>query len=163
MSILLAEAAALVEGSYAVQSQTYGPQARGGDTRADVIISGSPIYYPKVRQPNILVALTDEAASKYLPQIRPGGLCLYDSDLVHPGVRVDARRKGLPMRRAVVEALGSATAFNICVLGALAVLSGAVSVQALEQLLEKRFAAPLHQANKTALHLGAELAAPLAE
>ncbi len=163
MSILLAEAAALFQDRQAVQSQVYGPQARGGATRADVIISDSPIFYPKVRQPNILVALTDEAAAKYLPLIRPGGLCLYDSDLLTPGARVDARRVGLPMRAKVVEALGREVAFNICVLGALAVLTRAVSLEALERLLEKRFEARFHEANRTALRLGADMAAPFAD
>ena len=64
MAILLAEAAVLHEGLVAVQSQSYGPEARGGATRSDVIISDSEIYFPKVNQPNVLVALTDEAAGK---------------------------------------------------------------------------------------------------
>ena len=75
MAILLAEAAVKYEGLVAVQSQSYGPEARGGATRSDVILSHKAIYYPKVEQPNILVALTDAACVKYLPLIRPGGLC----------------------------------------------------------------------------------------
>ncbi|WP_302548726.1 2-oxoacid:acceptor oxidoreductase family protein, partial [uncultured Desulfovibrio sp.] len=103
MAILLAEAAALYEGLVAVQSQSYGPEARGGATRSDVIIADSEIFFPKVNQPNVLVALTDESATKYLPLIRPGGMCLYDSDLVHPSARSDARRVGLPLFHAVKE------------------------------------------------------------
>ena len=118
MAILLAEAAVLHEGLVAVQSQSYGPEARGGATRSDVIISDSEIYFPKVNQPNVLVALTDEAAGKYLPLIRPGGMCLYDCDLVHPSKRIDAERIGLPMLHSVKEAFGGKTqALNICVLG----------------------------------------------
>lgn len=161
MAILLAEAAALYEGRNAVQSQSYGPEARGGATRSDVIVSDGPIYYPKVEQPNYLVALTNESMNKYLPLIRPGGLCLYDSDLVQPDLRVDAMRKGLPMYQAVMDTLGRPVAFNICVLGALATLTGVVRLRALEQVLESRFAAAHHQNNKKALHLGADMAKPL--
>ena len=161
MAILLAESAALYEGLTAVQSQSYGPEARGGATRSDVIVSEGPIYYPKVEQPNYLVALTNESMSKYLPLIRPGGLCLYDSDLVQPDLRVDAVRRGLPMYQAVMDTLGRAVAFNICVLGALATLTGVVSLGSLEQVLVTRFAAAHHENNKKALHLGAELARPL--
>lgn len=94
MAILLAEAAVKYEGLVAVQSQSYGPEARGGATRSDVILSHKAIYYPKVEQPNILVALTDAACAKYLPLIRPGGLCIYDTELVHPGRKVGGAVQG---------------------------------------------------------------------
>lgn len=79
MAIILAEAAALHENRVAVQSQSYGPEARGGVTRSDVILSDSEIYYPKVNQPNVLVALTNEAADRYLGLIRSGGLFIPDA------------------------------------------------------------------------------------
>lgn len=159
MAILLAEAAALYEGLVAVQSQSYGPEARGGATRSDVIISDSEIYFPKVNQPNILVALTDEAASKYLQLIRPGGVYLYDADLVKPSKAIDARRVGLPMFQTVKDAFsGKTQAFNICVLGALAHITGAVRLDSLESVLDARFASVHHQNNRKALRLGAQLA-----
>ena len=163
MAILLAEAAAVHEGRTAIQSQSYGPEARGGATRSDVIIADGPIFFPKVLQPNYLVALTNEAASKYLPLIRPGGLCLYDSDLVQCSASVDARRKGLPMQQAVMDTLGEGQSFNICVLGVLAALTGAVSLESLEKTLHARFAGARYQKNCTALRLGADMAAPLAD
>jgi len=159
MAILLAEAAVLHEWLVAVQSQSYGPEARGGATRSDVIISDSEIFFPKVNQPNVLVALTDESAGKYLPLIRPGGMCLYDTDLVHPSKRIDAERIGLPMLHAVKETFGGKTqALNICVLGALASITGAVRLESIEKVLATRFAAVHHENNKKALRLGAELA-----
>ena len=161
MAILLAEAAVKYEGLVAVQSQSYGPEARGGATRSDVILSRKAIYYPKVEQPNILVALTDAACGKYLPLIRPGGLCVYDADLVHPGRRVEARFKGLPFRKAVEERLDSAVSYNIVVLGALVALTESVRVQAIEAVLADRFPAAHREANLRALHLGVELAEPL--
>lgn len=162
MAILLAEAAALHEGRVAVQSQSYGPEARGGATRSDVIIADTEIYFPKVNQPNILVALTQEASDKYLPLIRPGGLCLFDSDLVHPARNIDARRMPLPMFRAVKDAFGGKTqAFNICVLGVLATLTEVVRLESLEKVLASRFAPVHHENNRKALQLGADLAKPL--
>lgn len=163
MAIILAEAACLYEGKQAVQSQTYGPEARGGSTRADVIISDEEIYFPKVLQPNYLVALTDESINKYLPLIRPGGMCLYDSDLVKINVNIDAVCKALPMYKTTEEKMGSPLAFNICVLGALATLTGAVSLYSLERVLEKRFAKAHHENNRKALNIGAELAAPMVD
>ncbi len=161
MAILLAEAAVKYEGLVAVQSQSYGPEARGGATRSDVILSHKAILYPKVEQPNILVALTDAACGKYLPLIRPGGLCVYDTDLVHPGRRVEARFKGLPFSKAVTERLDSTISYNITVLGALVTLTGAVRVRSIETVLADRFPAAHREANLRALHLGVELAEPL--
>lgn len=163
MAILLAEAAVLHEGLVAVQSQSYGPEARGGATRSDVIIAESEIFFPKVNQPNVLVALTQEASDKYLPLIRPGGVCLFDSDLVHPARNIDARRMALPMLRQVKEAFGKTQAFNICVLGALVTLTSVVRLESLEKVLASRFAAAHHENNRKALYLGAELAKPLLE
>ena len=158
MAIILAEAAALHENRVAVQSQSYGPEARGGATRSDVILSDSEIYYPKVNQPNVLVALTNEAASKYLGLIRPGGICVYDSELVQPSAAVDFKRYGIPLFRAVKEKFGRTQAYNVCVLGALATITGAVKTASLEKVLEGRFAPAHHAANKAALELGVELA-----
>ena len=163
MAILLAEAAVLHEGRVAVQSQSYGPEARGGATRSDVIISDSEIFFPKVTQPNFLVALTNESAGKYMPLIRPGGLCLYDAGLVRPSHRLDAVLVGLPMQQAVTQRFGRAQNLNICVLGALAVLSHAVALDSLEQALTSRFPRASHADGRAALLLGAELAADSAK
>ena len=157
MAILLADAAAIYAGRNAVQSQSYGPEARGGATRSDVIISDGPIYYPKVSEPNYLVALTNEAMHKYLPLIRPGGLFVYDSDLVQVDLRVDAKRVGLPMYQAVMDTLGKPQAFNVVVLGVLSQLTGVVSREALEKVLENRFPAVHHANNKKALELGIKM------
>ena len=161
MAILLAGAAVLYEKRIAVQSQSYGHEARGGATRSDVIISDSEILFPKVTQPNVLVALTNEAAGKYMPLLRPGGLCLYDSDLVQPSQRLDADLKGLPMYRKVMEKVGKANTLNICVLGALITLTGAIRMESIQKMLADRFRPAFHAANNAALELGAELARPL--
>ncbi len=160
MAIILAEAAAIHENRIAVQTQAYGPEARGGATRSDVIISDSPILFPMVRHPNVLVALTNEAAAKFLPFIRPNGLFLYDSDLVQPSRRVDARYVGFPMHNPVIAAFHKAQALNICVLGALIELTKAVSVEAVQTCLKHRFPKAFHAANEEALELGRKLARP---
>ncbi len=161
MAILLADAAAIYEGRNALQSQSYGPEARGGATRSDVIISDGPIYNPKVVQPHYLVALTNEAMGKYLPLIRPGGVCLYDSDLVVIDPRVDALRKPLPMYQAVMDTLGKPQAFNVVVLGALITITQIVSKQSLEKVLTARFPKAFHENNLIALNLGIDLAKTL--
>lgn len=158
-SIILAEAAAIFEGLNAVQSQSYGPEARGGATRADVIISNRDIRFPKVNQPNILVALTQEAYSKFSATIRPGGLLLTDPQFVKPERKVDARQVGLRMYEAVMEKIGKPIVYNICVLGAMQGLTSLVSTESILKVLEKRVPPDLLELNKTALECGLALAA----
>jgi 2-oxoglutarate ferredoxin oxidoreductase subunit gamma len=157
-AILLAEAAVLRENRFAVQTQSYGAAARGGATRADVIISESAINYPMVNQPNILVSLTQEAYNKYTPIIRPGGLLLTDSHYVKIERKVEARQCELPMFDTVMEQVGRAVVFNICMLGALIGLTQLVRLESILSILEKRLPAELVELNRQALQLGAELA-----
>ena len=163
MGILLAEAAVLHDGLIAVQTQSYGPEARGGATRCDVVVSNGPIHFPKVLQPNILIALTQEACTRYLTLLRPGGMFISDTRFVTTDKRVDARHKALPMYETLMERVGKAQAFNICVLGAVNRFTKLVRMSSLEKVLETRFAPAFHEANRTALYLGDELAAPLEE
>lgn len=158
MGILLAETAALQSGLNAIQSQSYGPEARGGATRCDVLISKNPILYPKVQVANVMVCLTQEALSRYLQYLKPGGLLLTDSHYVTPPTRLDANHYSLPMYDNVMESIGKAQVFNICVLGALIELTKVVEVAAIDLNLADRFAPAFHANNRKALDLGTELA-----
>ena len=75
---VLGKAVALYADQEAVMTQSHGPEARGGATRSDVIISSSEIHFPKVIQPNVLVCLTQQAYNKFYPILRPGGLLITD-------------------------------------------------------------------------------------
>jgi len=158
-AVILAEAAVIVEGLNATQSQTYGAAARGGATRTDIIISDAQIHYPKVIQPNVLVCLTQEAYGLYQSIIRPGGLLLSDSRFVMSEKKVDARQIELPMYQQVMEKIGKPIVFNICMLGALIKITGLVKPESIMTILEKRIPAGFVDMNRQALELGMELAA----
>ena len=157
-AIILAEAAALHEGLTAVQSQSYGPEARGGATRSDVIISSSEIMFPKVNQPNILICLTQEAYNKFASIVRPGGLLITDSRNVKTERKVDARQKELPLYEQVMEKIEKPIVLNICMLGAVNRLAELLKPESIIRVLEDRFSGETLEINKTALRLGAELA-----
>jgi len=161
-SVILAEAAVLHEGLNAVQTQVYGPEARGGATRADVIIDTKEIRYPKVDQPNILVCLTQEAYNKFSPLIRPGGLLLADSHFVKLARKVDARQVEVGMYDAVMEEIGKPVVFNICVLGTLIGLEKLVRPESLLKVLEHRVPSEFLDLNRKAFDLGLNLAASVA-
>ena len=156
-AIILAEAAVLYENLVAVQSQSYGPEARGGATRSDIIIADSPIYFPKVIQPNVLVCLTQQAYAKFNSVIRPGGLLVTDSRYVQSEKKVDARQVELPMYQTVMDKIGRAIVFNICMLGAVIGLTKIVQPESIMKVLEKQISANFLDMNRKALHLGLNL------
>jgi 2-oxoglutarate ferredoxin oxidoreductase subunit gamma len=156
-AILLAEAAVLYEDLIAVQSQVYGPEARGGATRSDVIISDSEIFFPKVFQPNVLVCLTQTAYNKYSPIIRPGGLLVTDTRYVTTERKIDARQIELPLHTTVMEKIGKPIVLNICMLGAVVGLTGLVKPDSIMKVLQKRIPASFLKMNREALHIGMRL------
>ena len=141
----------------AVQSQSYGPEARGGATRSDVIISDTDIFFPKVLQPDLLICLTQTAYDKYHNILRPGGTLISDSHFVTPDNALDALRCDLPLYKAVMEKIGKPVVFNIALLGALLAIKPVVGMEAITSVLESRLPWEFLPLNKMALELGYEL------
>lgn len=154
--ILLAEAAVIEEGRFAVQTQSYGAEMRGGLSRSDVTIADSEILYPKVEQAHLLVAMHQKALSAALPVMRPGGILVTDSDQVTLDRRTDARYRELPIERRIREASGSTRNANICMLGAVVALSECVHIDALRAAVIRRFGESVEL--QEAIDLGVELA-----
>lgn len=156
-SIILAEAAGVYEGRYAVQTQSYGPEARGGASRADVIISDNPILYPKCRKLDLLVGLSQQAIDRYLPDLRVRGLAIIDEFYVrecsHPHTLC------LPLSRTAREKLGRELFTNILTLGAIAKITGLVSINSLHQAVANRVPMQYLELNIQALKQGWDLAA----
>ncbi|MCP4579547.1 MAG: 2-oxoacid:ferredoxin oxidoreductase subunit gamma [Deltaproteobacteria bacterium] len=157
-AIILAEAASLYENLNAVQTQSYGPEARGGATRADVIISEAAIRHPKVINPHILICLTQEAYNKYAGIVRPGGLMLTDMKYVKIDYKVDARQVELEMYQSVMEKIGKPIVFNICMLGALIELTGLVKQDSILKVLKEKIGPDFMTMNQAALETGIQLA-----
>jgi 2-oxoglutarate ferredoxin oxidoreductase subunit gamma len=157
-AIIFAEAAVLYEDLNAVQSQSYGPEARGGASRSDVIVSDTDIHFPKVIQPNLLVCLTQEAYNKFSVFIRPDGLLLTDNHFVRQVEKVDARQVGLDMYQSVMETIGRPIVFNICMLGAFVQLTQLIRKESIMKVLEARIPPGTLELNRQALELGVGLA-----
>lgn len=156
-SIILSEAAVLYDNLNAVQSQSYGAEARGGATRSDVIISDSAIHFPKVNQPNVLICLTQDAYSKFYPIIRPGGLLITDTRFVQTEKKVDAQQKEMAMYETVMAKIGKPIVFNICMLGAVIALTELVKPESIMKTLENRIPADFLEINRKALDIGLSL------
>lgn len=156
-AILLGEAAVIHENLIAVQSQSYGPEARGGATRSDVIIWDQPILFPKVNNPNFLVCLTQKAYEKYMPAIRPGGIIITDQRYVKLHRKVDAFQLEFPIYREIIEKIGNPIVLNIGVLGIVCALIRIVRPESVIEVLKKRLPRDLIGINQRALDIGYDM------
>jgi len=152
--IILAEAA-ILDGKNAVQSQSYGPEARGGASRAEVIISDSDVDYPKVSEPNVFLALTEEAYKKYNHDLHKDGILIIDSSIEKP--RGSYKILHLPILDVAHKKIGKSIVANIVALGALTVATDVVSRESIEKAVLARVPKGTEDLNKKALHEGFEL------
>jgi 2-oxoglutarate ferredoxin oxidoreductase subunit gamma len=129
---ILGVAAALHDKKNAVQTQSYGPESRGGACKSEIVLSDGEIHYPKVRSADVLVALSQTALDVYLKDLKPGGFLIIDPLTVLKEVpRSDIQVVKVPTAEIALKA-GNKRFQNMVALGALCQLTGAVSSQALE-------------------------------
>lgn len=153
-AIIFAEAVGVYGGKYVCQTQSYGPEARGGKSRAEVVISDQPIDYPKAMELNLLLAMNQAACDAYFFDLQPNGLLVVDSSLVEqfPTSRIIA----IPFTGIARDEFGKAMVANMVALGAVGILSGQVSIENLESSLLARVPPGTGELNRKALHRGAE-------
>ncbi|GAB4489481.1 MAG: 2-oxoacid:ferredoxin oxidoreductase subunit gamma [Anaerolineales bacterium] len=150
--IILAEAAAIYDGKQATQTQSYGPEARGGASRSEVVISDDEIDHPEVLEPDVVIALSQEAYKKFARSLRPGGFLIVDEDRVTVESGVNAVK--IPVTRLAQETTGKTITANTVALGALVGLTGVVSRQAIEQAVLARAPKGTEEMNRKALEAG---------
>jgi 2-oxoglutarate ferredoxin oxidoreductase subunit gamma len=154
---ILAEAAAAL-GKRVVQTQSYGPEARGGASKSEIIIADEPIDYPEVQHPDVSLVLSQAAYEKYARDTEPGGLVVYDSGLVE----VDPEDKtvvrvGLPFTQVATEELGKVVVTNIVALGALARVSEVLPVTGVREAVLSRVPPRFKELNGQAFDVGVRL------
>jgi 2-oxoglutarate ferredoxin oxidoreductase subunit gamma len=154
--IILAEAAGIYDGRFVTQTQSYGPEARGGVSRSDIIISGEEIDYPKAIRLDLLVAMNQKSCDEYLATLKPGGMLLVDSSFVTTFPK--RRTVAIPFTRIAKERTGKGFVANIVSLGALTVFCPVVSREAMEAAVMDRVPKGTEDINRTALEVGIEAA-----
>lgn len=158
---ILAEAVALYDGRNAVQTQDYGPEARGGASKSEVIISDGEIYYPKVMNADLLVCMSQEASDRYYYDLKRDGLLIIDSTNVErsPTTRVVA----VPITELAVKATGREITAAMVALGLICGLTKIVSEEALEKAIRSLVPKGTEELNVKAMHAGLEEAKRLLE
>ena len=153
---IIGKAAAIYDGRQAILIRSYGPEARGGASSAQVIISDEPIWYPRLIAPGVLIALSQEGWNKYCGELKEGGLALIEEDLVEPGsLPKGARLFSIPATR-MAEELGRSIVANVVMLGFFASLTDAVSVEALRESVRTSVPKGTEELNLTAFERGYE-------
>jgi 2-oxoglutarate ferredoxin oxidoreductase subunit gamma len=158
---ILAEAAAIYDDKNATQSQSYGPEARGGASRSEVIISDEDIDYPKATNLDLLLALTQESCNKYAKDLKENGILLVDSGAVTHVPDGKYKTFKVPITEIARTQVGKAVVANIVALGIIARLANIVSVDALESAVMARVPKGTEELNLNAFRTGMGVAAQL--
>ena len=153
--IILAEAA-ILDNKNVVQSQSYGPEARGGASRAEIIIADGPIYFPKATWVDILLAMSQKASDQYSFDLKAGGIFIVDTTYVNQIPTSSAL--AIPISSRTREKFGKELFSNIVALGVICETTKVVSIQALQAAVSARVPDGTEKLNKEALAFGRKLA-----
>jgi len=131
--VIVGKAAALFDGKEATLTQAFGPEARGSSCSAQVVVSDSPILYPYVTRPNVMVLMSQDAYTRFSPEVAQGGTLIIEEELVNAGsVPNDAKVFKIPATR-IAEELGRRMVLNIVMVGFFAAVTKLVSVDAMRK------------------------------
>jgi 2-oxoglutarate ferredoxin oxidoreductase subunit gamma len=159
--VILAEAAVTYDGLNAVQTQSYGPEARGGASRSEVILARGEIDYPKVLVPDLLLCMSQEACDMFYARVKDDSCIIVDSSNVS---RVPTHRAvAVPISEIAEKATGRRITASMVALGLLSGLSGLVSREALMKAMAERVPVGTEEMNAKALDAGFDEAARLRE
>ncbi|MFQ5434618.1 MAG: 2-oxoacid:acceptor oxidoreductase family protein [Anaerolineae bacterium] len=153
---IIGKSAALFANKHATLNQSFGPEARGSACSAQVIVSDEDVLYPYMRQPDIMIAMSQEAYSKYEPELKNDGLLLVDEDLVKLGkVRDNIKTYSVPATR-IAEQLGRKIVLNIVMLGFFTAISQLIDVEAVRKAVQSSVPKGTEELNLRAFESGYE-------
>jgi 2-oxoglutarate ferredoxin oxidoreductase subunit gamma len=151
---VIGKAAAIFEGGFATMTQSFGPEARGGSSSAQVILSSDPILYPYVARPDILVVMSQEAYTRFSPQLKPGGILITEQELVRiDQVPENIRVYGVPATR-LAEELGRKVVLNIVMVGFFGAVTNLLDRESLRKAVEDSVPPAMQKLNLAAFDKG---------
>ena len=161
--IVIGKAASLYDNLFAVQTQSYGPEARGGASKTEVVISDSEIDYPKVQKPDIFIAMSNEALMAYLDDLKDGGTLIVDPDMIKeeeilPFIKEhNINYYKAPVTRTAAEKIGLSIVANIVMVGAITRITKVVSEEAARNAVAASVPPGTEEKNIAAFEAGMEL------
>lgn len=153
---IIGRTACIYASGFATMTQNYGPEARGGASSAALVLSDSPILYPYTTKPDILVVLSQEAFTRFVPEMNPKGMLLVEQDLVRvSGVPATTRVYSIPATR-MAEELGKKIVMNVISVGFFAAKSGLLPKEAYQSAIADAVPAAARELNLRAFEAGYE-------
>jgi len=155
--MVIGKAAALYDNKYVTLTQSFGPEARGSACSVQLIVSSEPVLYPYITKPDILVVMSQEACTRFCSEVKPGGLLLYEQDLIKLGKRCapDVKTFGIPATR-LAEELGRKLVLNMVMVGFVTAMSSLTTPDAVRQAVENSVPAGTKKLNLAAFEKGYE-------
>jgi 2-oxoglutarate ferredoxin oxidoreductase subunit gamma len=155
-AIVLGKAASIHQGEYATMTQNFGPEARGGACSAQLMLSDQPVLYPYVTQPDVLVVMSQEAYTKFGPELKEGGTLLIERDLVRVSdLPKQTRIYSVPATR-LAEELGKRMVLNIVMVGFFAAVTQLLEAVAVRKAVADSVPASFRELNLKAFDKGYE-------
>jgi len=156
-TIILAEAA-YDDGKQVVQCQAYGPEARGGSSKAETIVSDDRIHYTKIKYPDLLLSLTQESLNKFKDAVKPETIFVVDSDIEVPEeIKAAHKVYSLPILNSAKEVIKNKMSANIISCGVVNELTHVASQEAMEKAVLNHVPKGTGDSNLAALRLGGQL------
>jgi len=146
--------AGIIDKKYVSGSDSYGVRVRGGYALSDVVISDEPIVFPHIMEADILIPMSQEAYDTHVDTVSPGGMVIYDDQLVVPHTREDIKQVGISATATAIKELNQKQTASIIMLGALVAITGVVSKGAILRSIRENMNERFHDLNLKAIEIG---------
>jgi 2-oxoglutarate ferredoxin oxidoreductase subunit gamma len=155
-AIILGRAASIHQGAFATMTQSFGPEARGGACSAQLVVSDQPVLYPYVTQPDILVVMSQEAYSKFAPELKENGTLIVEQDLVRVNdIPIGTKVYSCPATR-LAEELGKRMVLNSVMVGFFTAVTQLIEADAVRKAVGDSVPANFRELNLKAFERGYE-------
>jgi 2-oxoglutarate ferredoxin oxidoreductase subunit gamma len=152
--VILGTAAVSHDGKFAVQTQAYSAELRGGFAAAWIVVSDEPVVFPRVTKPDILVAQAQDSMDRFAHVLKPDGVLIFDSDLIPSVPETIKNAWGIQATALARNQMGATIVCNMIMLGALCKVTGVVSRKALETAISAAVPKGKEELNIKAFDLG---------
>ena len=156
-AIVLGKAASIYQDGFATMTQNFGPEARGGACSAQLVLSDSPVLYPYVTQPDIMVVMSQEAYNRFAPELKAGGMLIVEEDLVRVSDLAKAITKvySIPATR-IAEELGKRMVLNSVMVGFFTAVTNLLNADAVRKAVADSVPPSFRELNLKAFEKGFE-------
>jgi 2-oxoglutarate ferredoxin oxidoreductase subunit gamma len=155
-AVVLGKAASIYQDGFATMTQNFGPEARGGACSAQLVVSDSPVLYPYVTQPDIMVVMSQEAYNRFAHELKPEGLLIVEEDLVRvSNINADKRVYSVPATR-IAEELGKRMVLNSVMVGFFTAVTKLLTADAVRKAVSDSVPSSFRELNLKAFDRGYE-------